>query len=182
MSTQCQKARKSTVLAITTLSTLALLLGACGAAAPADQFGPSRSGPNYALAASANASSENVGTTQTARKAIDGIVDGYPSDYTKEWATVGQGAGAWLRVSWGMPLLINQVVLYDRPNLSDQVTAGVLSFSDGTTVAVGVLNNDGSETPVVFPQRTVTTITFQVSAVSAKTSNVGLAELEVYGP
>ena len=30
-------------------------------------------------------------------------------------------------------------MLYDRPNLTDNITSGTLSFSDGSTVAVGAL-------------------------------------------
>ena len=33
-------------------------------------------------------------TGQLVSKAVDGVADGYPGDYTREWATVGQGAGA----------------------------------------------------------------------------------------
>jgi len=40
---------------------------------------------DLALVATAVASSENVTTDQTAAKAIDGVVDGYPGDFTKEW-------------------------------------------------------------------------------------------------
>ena len=50
-----------------------------------------------AMLATATASSQNTATGQTAAKAIDGVVDGYqgtPGDYTKEWATVGGGAGS----------------------------------------------------------------------------------------
>ena len=44
-------------------------------------------GPNLALNALVTASSQNVPTGQDAAKAIDGVVDGYPGDYTREWAT-----------------------------------------------------------------------------------------------
>jgi len=38
-------------------------------------------------------SSQNPATGQTCVKAIDGVVDGYPGDYTKEWATQGSVMG-----------------------------------------------------------------------------------------
>ncbi|MBO0729869.1 MAG: PIG-L family deacetylase, partial [Acidimicrobiaceae bacterium] len=130
--------------------------------------------------ATASASSQDTSTGQTAAKAIDGVVDGYPGDYTKEWATVGGGAGSWLKLAWSNSQTINQVVLYDRPNTSDQVTAGTLSFSDGTTVNVPSLNNNGSATTVTFPAKTTTSLLFTVTSVSSSTQNVGLAEIEAF--
>ena len=32
--------------------------------------------------------------------AIDGIVGGFPNDISKEWATNGEKAGAWIKLSW----------------------------------------------------------------------------------
>ena len=132
--------------------------------------------------ATASASSQNTSTDQTAAKAIDGVIDGYPGDYTKEWATVGGGSGSWLELTWPSPQTINDVVLYDRPNTSDQVTGGTLTFSDGSTVTVPALAHDGSATTVTFPAKTTTSVLFTVTSVSSSTQNVGLAEIEVFPP
>lgn len=135
---------------------------------------------NIAPQATATASSQDTGTAQTAAKAIDGVIDGYPGDYTKEWATTGGGAGSWLKLTWTNAQTIDKVVLYDRPNLSDQVTGGTLTFSDGSTVNVPALNNDGSATTVTFSSKTTTTLLFTITSVSSTTQNVGLAEIQVY--
>ncbi|MGO8951650.1 MAG: PIG-L family deacetylase, partial [Ktedonobacterales bacterium] len=100
--------------------------------------------PDLALKATATASSQNTSTRQTANKAIDGVIDGYPHDYTREWATVGGKAGSWLKLTWASPQTVNMIVLYDRPNLNDQITAGNIQFSDGSSIVIGPLNNDGS--------------------------------------
>ena len=71
---------------------------------------------NVATLATATASSQNTSTAQTAAKAIDGVIDGYPGDYSKEWATAAQGAGAWLKLTWPSAEVVDAVVLYDRPN------------------------------------------------------------------
>ena len=120
------------------------------------------------------ASSQDTSTGQTAAKAIDGVVDGYPGDYTKEWATVGGGTGSWLKLTWTSSQTINDVVLYDRPNTNDQVTGGTLTFSDGSTVTVPALNNTGSATTVTFPTKITTSVLFTVTSVSSTTQNVGL--------
>ena len=139
------------------------------------------SGPaDLALSATATASSQDTSTGQTAAKAIDGVVDGYPGDYTKEWATMAGGAGSWLKLTWSSPQTFDTIVLYDRPNLSDQITAGNIQFSDGTSIAVPALANDGSAVTLSFAAKTVTSLQLNITAVSASTRNVGLAEIQVY--
>jgi hypothetical protein len=141
----------------------------------------SGSSSNIAPLATVTASSQNTSTGQSATKAVDGILDGYPGDYTREWATVGQGAGAWIRLAWGAPYTLDHVVLYDRPNSNDQVLGGTLSFSDGSTLVVGALTNSGSAVTVSFTPRSVTSVTFTVNSISATTQNIGLSEFQSYG-
>lgn len=144
-----------------------------------DGPGPLDSG-NLALKARASASSENTNASQTAAKAIDGSSEGYPGDYRHEWTTLGQGAGAWLQLEFNEPVLLSTVVLYDRPNLVDQILAGELSFSDGSTVNVGKLNNNGAPVNVAFSPRTVTWLRFRV--LESVGHNIGLAEIEARAP
>lgn len=97
-----------------------------------------------------------------------------------EWATQGQGVGATLNLKWGAAQTFNQLVLYDRPNLQDQILGGLLTFSDGTRIEFGPLNNDGSAT-VINLANTVKakSILLTVTKVSSTTTNVGLSEIEV---
>ena len=135
---------------------------------------------NTAHSAAASASSENTFTGQLATKAVDGVVAGYPGDYTKEWATEGGGAGSWLKLTWANARKVSKIVLHDRPNLNDQVTAASISFSDGSTLSLGELANDGSAVTVTFPAKTITGLEVNVGGVSSATQNVGLAEVEVW--
>jgi len=137
--------------------------------------------PNVAPNASVTASSQNTGNGQLAVKAVDGVIDGYPGDYTREWATSGQGAGAWITLTWAYPYIVDRVMLYDRPNGSDQILSATLSFSDGSTVAVGPLDNSGKGVEITFTPRTTTSVKLTVNSVSASTGNVGLAEFQVFG-
>ena len=135
---------------------------------------------NIAGSASVAVSSENTSTGQLGIKAIDGVIAGSPGDYKREWATVGQLAGAWITLTWSAPQTISSVILYDRPNLTDNVTSGTLLFSDGSSVAVGALPNNGAAYNVLFPSRTVTWVKFRVD--TAVGLNIGLAEFQVYPP
>jgi hypothetical protein len=137
---------------------------------------------NHALAASATASSQNTGTGQTANKAIDGIVDGYPGDFTKEWATVGGGSGSFLQLNWPSPVSLTRVVLHDRPNLNDQILAATLTFSSGAPLSVGTLPNNGSPLTITFPTRSTSSLRLTITSVSGSTVNIGLSELEAWGP
>ncbi|MGZ4976668.1 MAG: DUF7402 domain-containing protein [Methylobacter sp.] len=144
----------------------------------------SGSATNIARVASVTASSENISTNQQAIKAIDGVIDGMgtvTSDYTREWATVNGGAGSWIELNWSTGYQVNQVVLYDRPNTDDQITGATLTFSDGSTVSVGALNNTGAGVTVNFTPVITSRVRVTVTTVSGTTLNVGLAELEVYG-
>jgi LmbE family N-acetylglucosaminyl deacetylase len=136
---------------------------------------------NVALNATAVASSEDTGDAQTAAKAIDGVLEGYENgDPAHEWSSYKEGAGAWIQLSWSTPQLASRIVLHDRPNVDDQVMSGTLLFSDGTTIAVGALYNDGAAYVIDFSPRQITTVRFTVSKVSESTVNVGLEEFEVY--
>ncbi|WP_228395088.1 DUF7402 domain-containing protein, partial [Modestobacter roseus] len=137
---------------------------------------------NAAPIAEVTASSENPNDGQTAAKAVDGVVDGYPGDATAEWATRGGGAGSWLQLEWLEPIQLGSVVLYDRPNTADRVTGATLTFSDGSTVSVPALDDAGGAVVVSFPARITTVLRVTVSSVSGTTENVGLAELQAWTP
>ncbi len=134
---------------------------------------------NVAPLAAVTASSQNTASGQSAAKAIDGVVTS--TDPTKEWATLSGGAGSWIKLTWASAVKITAVTLYDRPNMNDQATAGTLTFSDGTTVAVGSLPNAGTAKTLKFSTKTVTWVKFTVSKVSSTTRSVGLAEIQVTG-
>ena len=136
---------------------------------------------NIAPQATVTASSQNTADSQFATNAVDGVADGYPGDFTREWATAGQRTGAWIRLEWNAAATINKVVLFDRPNLNDFITGGVLTFSDGSSVPVGALNNGGAGLEVRFAPKHVTWATFTVTSTSGSSENVGLAELQVFG-
>ena len=88
----------------------------------------------------------------------------------------------WLKLTWSSPSTLATIVLYDRPNLNDQIMSATLTFSDGTQIPVGALPNDGSALTVNVPNISTTTLTLTVNSVSATTQNVGLAEIQAHPP
>ena len=113
--------------------------------------------------------------------AVDGIVGGYPGNGSQEWSA-GQTIGAWLRLDWDAPQNVSRVELYDRPNTTDQVTAGTIEFSDGSVLPVGPLPNDAKQgLQLRFPSKSITWLRFTVTAVKPGTQNAGLSEIGVFG-
>jgi len=141
-----------------------------------ESIGNSARGPGVRV----TASSQNTWTAQTAAQVVDGFAVGSPGTRTREWATDGGGAGSWIQLDYPAPQAINGVVLYDRPNLDDQITGGTLVFSDASTVATGALPNNGSALTLRFPARITTSLRLLITSVSKTTRNVGLAEIETY--
>ncbi len=133
---------------------------------------------NIARTAKVTASGTEGG--YSAEGAVDGVAGGYPDNKVSEWSA-GSKAGATLTLAWDTPQRVDHVALYDRPNTNDQVTAGMLTFSDGSTVPFGALPDDG-KTPLDlrFPAKTITSLTFKVTGVKPSTENAGLSEIAVF--
>lgn len=119
-------------------------------------------------------------TAQSAQKAIDGYPVGAPMDADHEWVTSGGGSGSWIELTFPSPTPLDAVTLFDRPNLDDQVTGATLEFSDGSSVPVPALPNNGSGLTIRFPVRTVTSVRMKITSVSTTTTEVGLAEFEAW--
>jgi len=111
--------------------------------------------------------------------ATDGIAEGYPQDKDREWSA-GAGVGATLRLEWNTAQTIDRIVLCDRPNTTDQITAGTLTFSDGSTLDVGALPDDGTALDLRFAPKSITSVIFTVTGVKQGTENAGLAEIGVF--
>ena len=133
---------------------------------------------NLARMASVTVSSENTEAGQLAANAIDGTVADTPREAT-EWASRGESQEAWIKLTWPSAVEVWDVVLYDRPNLRENIRGGVLIFSDGSQVNVGSLPNDGSPIHVEFDPRTVTWMQFKVTTATG--GHPGLQEIEVFG-
>jgi len=72
---------------------------------------------------------------------------------------------------------IRAVRLFDRPNPDDHTQAGTLTFSDGSSIDVAHIADDGSMNTIVFDAKTVASIRFQVTG--GRGSNRGLSEIQV---
>ena len=110
----------------------------------------------------------------------ENVVDGIIGEHGRgEWASKGE-ANPWLRLEWQDATAVDKIVLHDRPNPDDYLRQGKLSFSDGSSIEVTDIPNDGSAKTVEFATKTVHWIKFEATANTP--GNNGLSELEVHGP
>ncbi|GAA5852849.1 hypothetical protein JCM8547_004705 [Rhodosporidiobolus lusitaniae] len=132
------------------------------------------------------ATSSSLVDGQDPGNAINGDPNGYKEDGSgdpyQEWATNGEGAGAWINLEFPYPVQVSEISLFDRPNLNDWLTSAQLAFSpNGELVSIGALTNDGSATNFSIPNVVCTSIKMTVTSVASSTSSVGLAEFAVFG-
>ena len=119
--------------------------------------------------------------------AVDGVVpwegESGLSDSEKYnlWVSDGEKTSAMIRLNWNSPEKVSRIWLFDHPGMNDQVTSGMLVFSDGSTCKVGSLPNDArSCRQIVFEEKEITWLAFMVTSVSETTRNAGLAEFAVF--
>lgn len=143
--------------------------------------GPLSSEENIARLAAVTASPA-IGVTQAAA-VVDGAAEGYPKgDSSREWASNGEGNKAMLRLTWNVEVGIDKVWLFDRQNAEDQITSGVLLFSDGSTIPVGALPDGTAKgLEVRFPKKKVSWLIFAVTGAKSAGANTGLTEIAVFG-
>jgi len=113
--------------------------------------------------------------------AIDAVADGAPGFPNNEWNVKPGTPEAWIKLTWTQSIKAKRILLYDCPNPRDQVLAGKLKFSDGSSLDVGELPNDG-KTPadITFPEKEITWVRFDVTKTSPTTKSAGLSEFGVF--
>jgi LmbE family N-acetylglucosaminyl deacetylase len=151
--------------------------------------------------ATVSASSENAALKQYCSNVIDGVIlgdgifktrnDAYIKDVTRskddyqnignrefEWAANGQTTGAWIKLSWEKSISANRIILYDRPDLDENILKAKLTFSDKSTLDVGPLNKNGGAYVINFNTKKFKWVKLTVQ--QAEGTNTGLAEFEVF--
>jgi hypothetical protein len=107
----------------------------------------------------------------------EGVADGAPD--ASEWSSAGEGAGAWITLTWNQPATVTEIDLYDRPDPFENVLRGTLTFEDGSVIVVHALPASGAPERVVFAPKRIQSVTFRID--QAQGLNAGLAEIMVIG-
>jgi hypothetical protein len=139
---------------------------------PVTQVGDRRP-RNLAPLATVTVSSEDTARGQSG----EGVADGQPD--ANEWITAGEGAGAWITLTWDRPVTATEIDLYDRPSPLDNVLSGTLTFDDGSAIVVRSLPTGGGPKRVMFAPKTIRSVTFRIDQAQGR--NSGLDEIMVLG-
>jgi hypothetical protein len=84
---------------------------------------------------------------------------------------------SWIQLDWPDAVTIRRVRLFDRPTPDDHTQAGTVTFSDGSSIDVAGIADDGGMKTIAFDAKTITWVRFQVTG--GRGSNRGLSEIEV---
>lgn len=84
----------------------------------------------------------------------------------------------WIQLDWDTSVCVNKVILFDRVDENVHTAGGILHFSDGSSIDVWQIPNDGSPKVVEFAAKKTKWIRFEVTDGDGK--NLGLSEIEVY--
>jgi predicted alpha-1,2-mannosidase len=138
--------------------------------------GPDNIAPKAKVTASSEKDAEH-----SSQKAVDGLIG---IENQGEWASASRQTswGAidypWIKLEWNTPQNINRVILYDRPISQSHIAGGTLYFSDGTSIFVNQIPNNGTAKAVNFPSKKVTWVKFETT--DGDGLNIGLSEIEVF--
>lgn len=137
-----------------------------------------KSGLNISQFAGVSVSSQVNNSNFAGVRAVDGrpIRSSMVPSQNVEWASTEQNP--WIKLSWREDKRVHKVVISDRADPRSNANSGVLTFSDGTTVAVKNIPTDGRNKMVAFRPRKVSWIRFDVTGGTGE--NVGLNEIEVW--
>lgn len=126
-----------------------------------------------------------------ADNAIDGITGYVPTrknstsftDAGFSWAS-NNSPTPWIKLTWPEAKTINRIDLYDRPDLSSNLTNAQLTFYNGASIVdtklVQSIPTDGSRITTGFSPLTITSL--EISGSGFAGSNIGLGEVAVFEP
>jgi len=106
-----------------------------------------------------------------------GVADGDVN--ASQWVTQDELQGAWIKLAWDRPAVVEQIDLYDRPGPAENILGGSLIFDDGAMIPVPKLPPDGAPWRTRFPPKHVHWVMFRIDAAQGRTT--GLAEIMVFG-
>lgn len=84
----------------------------------------------------------------------------------------------WIALEFSKEIEINKIILYDRNNMHDHLTGGLITFSDGSILEASDIPNDGSAFELNFNAKTITSLKFEVK--ESEGTNIGISEIEIF--
>lgn len=138
--------------------------------------GPGNIAPSATVTASTSRDGQfDAKNVTDGRIGIDGKGEWACEGVTTDWGYI---RFPWIQLGWKQSQVINRIVLYDRASLKEHIAGGRLEFSDGSSIWVNQLPNDGTGKSISFPDKTVNWVKFVVTDGTG--SDLGFSEIEVF--
>ena len=94
-----------------------------------------------------------------------------------EWASAGESY-PWIRFEYDEPVWIDRIVIADRANLADWAIMVNITFSDGSSIEAGELENDGYPYTVTFEPKQITWV--QIDVTESEGPNIGFGRVSIH--
>ena len=94
-----------------------------------------------------------------------------------EWASEGESY-PWIRFEYAEPVWIDRIIISDRANLADWAIMVNITFSDGSSIEAGALENDGYPYTVTFEPKQITWV--QIDVTESEGPNIGLGRVSIH--
>ena len=96
-----------------------------------------------------------------------------------EWASAGE-MNPWIKFEYASPVWINKIILSDRNNMVDWSKIITITFSDGSNIVTGELDDAGAPYTVDFEPKNITWVQFDVTVAGDETLNNGFGRISIY--
>ena len=100
-------------------------------------------------------------------------------DTGTEWASAGE-LNPWIKFDFTNSVWINKIILCDRSNTADWSKIVTITFSDGSNIVTGELDDLGAPYTVDFDPKNVTWVQFDVTEAGDDTLNNGFGRISIY--
>ena len=108
----------------------------------------------------------------------DDLLNSGDEPYDGTWTPDARDDRRTITVEFDQPRDIREIVLYDNPSPEDNVLDAVIRFDDGTSLATGALNPDGSESAYAVDRENVSS--FEIVIRESEGERAGFTEIEAY--
>ena len=108
----------------------------------------------------------------------DDVNDSLHKPFDGVWAPDSEDNEKAIRISFPEKIGIYSICLYDNPSPTDNILDVVISFSDGTFVKTGALNENGAPTEIIVNKNDIHN--FSIVITESEGNHFGLAEIEAF--
>lgn len=108
----------------------------------------------------------------------DNVKDTYSLPFAGAWIPDNKDGKKTISIKMQNKSNISEIVIYDHPDTSQNITQAEIEFDDGTIIMTGALNSNGAQTIIPVNKANVNSFTIRILATEG--NNPGIAEVEAF--